>query len=1134
MAFICGLRSSFVELWHRSEGKHLSYGDILLFVALFSLFFFPSKTRESGESAVETSGERGKGKIKESSMKALISVPFWLIYAQVVVAAVVVALFVHLYANEWQNSVNSERAAEHLSLFEETARMHVLRIRDKMLHQNQVQARLDHQSFYFKLLSQANALAASSSLPSSTCNDESSPCRHTRREWIRMFQTAAAKHLALDVTNDENGGEIYPWGDKFAAQLLLTRRAVPNASAPALLDSADSLIAVDVSLSGVRLANTSVEAEVADALLSFIREREHPAAGSGMSPSLAVARALWLSSMGGTFLFAGVPLKENWGHTRVINGDENCSRPQEYGLLTGAISVIPNSTTMRSGAGSDEDQLMLLTVHLHPFLPQLVLKPSSKSENSSSDAAACGGCRLSAPSWLESPYFPLAAAVRRSFIDAHDQSSLLPMHVTGGCGSSSAINISNILLDAATEDDLSLTNSSSQVAKEMRRMKSVSWLSAGSANTFFGLYKAGFDLSTSASDTITHDHLVFLVKSSGYSEDVHKLFTLVIVTWSVLISVSLLTLSVIRSFLISPLTTLASRMRNATRLKFSSSSKGGSRSTRYKRQCFMFTELEHLLLTYQALESSTRMFSKYVPREVVKDLMLVASGGDGKSSTHDDSFFGPSKKNLSSRESFSLFLRRQKQVEQRLITVLFADIANFTTFCEMVPTEDLVVLLDHYFSNMTTTLLQHGCTIDKFIGDAIMGFWGAPLDYTTQGFSCCCAALHLQKMVLLMLPVFNSVGFELIVRVGCHRGYAVVGNVGCSQRMSYTALGDTVNAASRLEGSNKMFGSRVIISAPVADDIYDVEKIFVLRELGVVKVKGKSEGISAFHLVGIAPDAVTYVRSLGHAAAAPAGYLFPPPTIVASDGRRAGDASMQAVPSLEVSQNGLQAELSGLGDSSLLYMDPVDPAVQAPRSQVALLLPLGNVENQGGAQDGDDRSGSSSDDDAESVFSGTAVRTHIRVVDGPDATGLRTAAPLLNGHAGNSKKGRGAPPGDPEGQRHNGASGGAANTTRVFEKVAKWSAEAELEQISNGFTITRSQQRYIAELNRATHYYNNADIQMAVALLRECLVEANDVYLDDLELPKEPLLEMLDRWVSLANAGVDPATFDPAIVLTNK
>lgn len=287
------------------------------------------------------------------------------------------------------------------------------------------------------------------------------------------------------------------------------------------------------------------------------------------------------------------------------------------------------------------------------------------------------------------------------------------------------------------------------------------------------------------------------------------------------ISLVLILLIALHSSVFQPVGEITEGMNEIARLDFPDEVEMQRRKSKH----YTYTEIQSLVDTYIGMSVSIDGFSRYVPKEVVKDMML-----------RDESA-------ASSRE-----------MESRLITVMFVDMAGFTSICEAVPPEDLVELLEGYFGRVTRTLLQHGCTIDKYIGDAVMGFWGAPLEYTFQGYSACCAALHLQSSLSALQAKFEPHELTLRIRIGMHRGVASVGNVGCKERISYTALGDTVNAAARLQSLNKHFNTRVTASSTVLNDL-DMQ-YFVFRHLGSVVVKGKKEPIPVFELLGVYAEKV--------------------------------------------------------------------------------------------------------------------------------------------------------------------------------------------------------------------------------------------------------------------------------------
>lgn len=176
--------------------------------------------------------------------------------------------------------------------------------------------------------------------------------------------------------------------------------------------------------------------------------------------------------------------------------------------------------------------------------------------------------------------------------------------------------------------------------------------------------------------------------------------------------------------------------------------------------------------------------------------------------------------------------------ETREITIFFSDIADFTTISERTRPEDLVLNLNSYFS-MTTHLIQKSKgTLDKYIGDAIMAFWGAPLSLND----------HAQRAVLTALEIQMALKDNSFkTRIGIHTGRCVVGNIGSDVRFNYTVIGDAVNLSSRLEGLNKVFGTRILVSGAAFEGL---GTIIEGREIGKVQVKGKTEAIAIYEPLG--------------------------------------------------------------------------------------------------------------------------------------------------------------------------------------------------------------------------------------------------------------------------------------------
>ncbi|WP_457601371.1 CHASE2 domain-containing protein [Hydrogenivirga sp.] len=185
--------------------------------------------------------------------------------------------------------------------------------------------------------------------------------------------------------------------------------------------------------------------------------------------------------------------------------------------------------------------------------------------------------------------------------------------------------------------------------------------------------------------------------------------------------------------------------------------------------------------------------------------------------------------------------------EKREITVLFSDIRGFTSLSEKLKPEELVNLLNEFLTPMTDIILSEGGTLDKYIGDAIMAIFNAPVDVENHADRACHAALEMIRTLDGINHIFKrDFGVTLDIGVGINTGEAVVGNMGSKQRFDYTAIGDTVNLASRLEGLNKLYGTRIIISENTKSRL---KGEFLTRTLDIVVVKGKREPVKIYELM---------------------------------------------------------------------------------------------------------------------------------------------------------------------------------------------------------------------------------------------------------------------------------------------
>jgi adenylate cyclase len=179
--------------------------------------------------------------------------------------------------------------------------------------------------------------------------------------------------------------------------------------------------------------------------------------------------------------------------------------------------------------------------------------------------------------------------------------------------------------------------------------------------------------------------------------------------------------------------------------------------------------------------------------------------------------------------------------ERRNITTLFTDLAGFTSISEAHSAERVTHLLNRHFTEMTDIVLEHHGTVVSFIGDAIMAFWGAPLDDDDQAYRAVAAAIAMQEGMNTLRAEFAKEGLPPIyMRVGIHSGSAVVGNLGSAKRFDYTAIGDDVNQAARLEGTNKLYATNILVSRETAERIGDRIRF---RAVDKVIVKGKSQAV---------------------------------------------------------------------------------------------------------------------------------------------------------------------------------------------------------------------------------------------------------------------------------------------------
>jgi len=190
--------------------------------------------------------------------------------------------------------------------------------------------------------------------------------------------------------------------------------------------------------------------------------------------------------------------------------------------------------------------------------------------------------------------------------------------------------------------------------------------------------------------------------------------------------------------------------------------------------------------------------------------------------------------------------------EEREITAFFSDIQGFTSISENLTPKEVVELLNEFLTEMTDVILNYEGTVDKFEGDAIIAFFGAPNYLENQAETACMACVEMQKKLAELRSKWKKEGKpELLMRIGLNTGPAVVGNMGTKSRMDYTMMGDTVNTAARLEGVNKIYGTYTLISEITCRAAGDWS---LVREVDSVYFAGKNEPVTIYELLGYPGD----------------------------------------------------------------------------------------------------------------------------------------------------------------------------------------------------------------------------------------------------------------------------------------
>ena len=227
-------------------------------------------------------------------------------------------------------------------------------------------------------------------------------------------------------------------------------------------------------------------------------------------------------------------------------------------------------------------------------------------------------------------------------------------------------------------------------------------------------------------------------------------------------------------------------------------------------------EISFLANAMESMKSSLRAFKKFVPTDLVRQLIQSGEGVE----------IGGVSKNIST---------------------FFTDIRNFTTISESMEPEKLMHHLCDYFEQLSNIIASEKGTVDKYIGDSIMAFWGAPIDDEEHCFHACNTALRCkERLEELNLMWEKQNKPPLITSIGVHTGKAIVGNIGSSTRLNYTAIGDTINFTSRLELQSKKHGSIIIVSEAVVNA---VKEQFIFRFIETAEIRGKTGTYNIYELV---------------------------------------------------------------------------------------------------------------------------------------------------------------------------------------------------------------------------------------------------------------------------------------------
>ncbi|MBA3661632.1 MAG: hypothetical protein H0W64_07890 [Gammaproteobacteria bacterium] len=302
-------------------------------------------------------------------------------------------------------------------------------------------------------------------------------------------------------------------------------------------------------------------------------------------------------------------------------------------------------------------------------------------------------------------------------------------------------------------------------------------------------------------------YIVAIAPESEFTKQIHSIEALYLILIVLIFGIGLIVMSHLVTRVLNPIKELVAETEKIKNFNLEGKVEVQSR----------IKEVIELSNAIESMKGGLRSFKKYVPADLVRQ--LIKNGEDAISNS--------SKRNL---------------------TVFFSDIKDFTAITERSEPHRLVQQLCDYFETLTQIITVRQGTLDKYIGDAVMAFWGAPVAVQYASLQSANAALASVRALTKLNQLWRDADLNAFhTRIGIHSGEAIVGSLGSSERLNYTALGDTVNIASRLVDVNKMYGTTILVSDSVYQEIHTAYR---LRFIDSVFLKGKVERITLYELLG--------------------------------------------------------------------------------------------------------------------------------------------------------------------------------------------------------------------------------------------------------------------------------------------